>query len=281
MTGRIVLAATPIGDIGDASPRLREALGVADTIAAEDTRRLRDLARRLGVTITGRVVAVNDHNERDRAQGLVARAAEGEMVLVVTDAGMPTVSDPGYRIVEEAIAAGIDVTVLPGPSAVLAALAVSGLPSDRFSFEGFPPRAAGERARALGDLQSERRTMVFFESPRRLSGTLSAMAETFGIGRRAVVARELTKTHEEVRRGTLGGLKEWAATRNVLGEVAIVVAGARGDAPNLATLAAEAEARAHAGERLKDAIADIAGAAGVRSRDLYGEVLARREAPPS
>ena len=153
MTGRIVLAATPIGDVGDASPRLREALGLADTIAAEDTRRLRDLARRLNVTITGTVVAVHDHNERDRAAGLVARAAEGEMVLVVTDAGMPTISDPGYRIVEAAIAAGIDVTVLPGPSAVLAALAVSGLPSDRFSFEGFPPRATGERAEALGDLR--------------------------------------------------------------------------------------------------------------------------------
>jgi 16S rRNA (cytidine1402-2'-O)-methyltransferase len=279
MSGQIVLAATPIGNVGDASPRLREALATADVIAAEDTRRFRDLARRLGVTITGTIVAVHDHNEASRAEALVEKAKAGDTVLIVSDAGLPSVSDPGYRVVEAAIAADVPVAVLPGPSAVLTALAVSGLPSDRFSFEGFLPR--GSKAAALDALQRERRTMVFFESPRRLAGTLAEMAKAFGPDRRAVVARELTKTHEEVRRGDLAELATWAESKEVLGEVTVVVAGADPRTPALASLAAEAEARVKGGERLKEAVADIAGAVGVRPKDLYGEVLARRaDSPP-
>ncbi|MBN2176390.1 MAG: 16S rRNA (cytidine(1402)-2'-O)-methyltransferase [Demequinaceae bacterium] len=279
MTGQIVLAATPIGNVGDASPRLREALATAEVVAAEDTRRLKDLARRLGVEITGAVVAFHDHNEASRAEALVERAVTGATVLVVTDAGMPSVSDPGYRLVEAAVAAGVAVTALPGPSAVLTALAVSGLPTDRFCFEGFPPRVS--KAAALEALRGERRTMVFFESPRRVAGTLKAMAEAFGPDRRVAVAREMTKTHEEVRRGCLSELAAWAGSEEVLGEVTIVVEGAPAGTPSLASLADEAEARVGNGERLKDVVADIAGAVGVRSKDLYGEVLARRAASPT
>ena len=185
MTGRIVLAATPIGNLADASARLIEALGTADIVAAEDTRRTLDLARGLGVTIAGRLVALHDHNERARADGLVAEAADGATVLLVTDAGMPTVSDPGFRVVQAAVEAGVLVTVLPGPSAPLAALAVSGLPTDRFAFEGFLPRKAGERSRALAALASEQRTLIFFEAPHRLAESLAAMATAFGADRAA------------------------------------------------------------------------------------------------
>ena len=284
MPGRILLAATPIGNVGDASARLKEALATADIVGAEDTRRVRDLARRLGVTIGGRVVAVHDHNEAERAVDLAARALEGATVLVVTDAGMPGVSDPGYRVVEAAVAAGVEVSVLPGPSAALAALAVSGLPSDRFCFEGFPSRTPGSRARAFAALAAEPRTLVFFEAPRRLADSLAAMASAFGGERRAVVARELTKTHEEVRRGVLGDLAAWAADHEILGELVVVVAGADPGAPNLAELAAEAVARADGGDRLKDAVGEIAESTGVSSRDIYAAALAvrsaRRAGPP-
>ncbi len=286
MTGRILLAATPIGNARDASSRLLEALATSGVVAAEDTRRVRDLARRLGVTIGGSVIAVHDHNERDRAPELIKRALKGMTVLLVTDAGMPTVSDPGFRVVEAAIAAGVTVTVLPGPSAVLAALALSGLPSDRFCFEGFPPRGGGERAAFLDELASERRTMIFFEAPHRLAESLAAMTAPFGAGRRAAVARELTKTHEEVRRGGLGELAEWAASSEVLGEIVVVVEGAPADTPDLESLAREALARVAEGERLKQAVADIAATTGVRSRDLYAAALAGRrpatpESPPA
>jgi 16S rRNA (cytidine1402-2'-O)-methyltransferase len=281
MTSRIVLAATPIGNVGDASERLREALATADVIAAEDTRRLRDLARRLEVTISGSVVALHDHNERDRAPELVRRASEGMTVLLVTDAGMPTVSDPGFRVVEAAVAAGIAVTVLPGPSAVLTALALSGLPSDRFCFEGFCPRGAGERSAVFDALVSERRTVIFFEAPHRLAASLAAMAKALGPERPAAVARELTKTHEEVRRGTLMELAAWAASKEVLGEIVVVVGGAPADSPDLAALASEAVARASTGERLKDVVADISATTGVRSRELYSAALKARGAGPA
>src|SRR6188768_3198867 len=209
MSGRIVLAATPIGNLADASPRLVEALASADVVAAEDTRRALDLARGLGVTIAGRLVALHDHNERERANGLVADAAGGALVLLVSDAGMPTVSDPGFRVVQAAAAAGVPVTVLPGPSAVLAALAVSALATDRFVFEGFLPRKGGERDRALVALSREPRTLVFFEAPHRLAESLAAMARAFGDSREASVSRERTKTVEETRRGTLAELAQW------------------------------------------------------------------------
>ena len=273
--GRILLAATPIGNAGDASERLREALATADVVAAEDTRRLRDLAGRLGVSVAGEVVAVHDHNEADRAAALVERAGAGATVLMVSDAGMPTVSDPGFRVVEAAAAAGVAVSVLPGPSAALAALALSGLPSDRYTFEGFPPRKPGERASTLAALATEARTMIFFEAPHRLAATLEAMAEAFGPDRAACACRELTKTYEEVRRGGLGELAEWAAP-GVKGEIVVVVAGRGAAAPSVAELAKEAVQRAADGERLKDAVADIAVAAGVPKRDLYAAALALR-----
>ena len=209
--GTLVLAATPIGRPDDASARLVAALASAPVIAAEDTRRLRRLADQLGVALTGAVVSYYDGVEEQRAPRLLADLRAGRNVLLVTDAGMPTVSDPGYRLTAVAAAEGIPVTVLPGPSAVTAALAVSGLPSDRFCFEGFPPRGKGERARRFADLAGERRTMVFFESPRRTGATLRDLAAAFGGERPAVVCRELTKTHEEIRRGPLDELAAWAA----------------------------------------------------------------------
>ncbi len=223
--GTLMLAATPIGRPEDASARLVAALASAPVIAAEDTRRLRRLADQLGVALTGAVVSYYDGVEEQRAPRLLADLRAGRNVLLVTDAGMPTVSDPGYRLTAVAAAQGIPVTVLPGPSAVTAALAVSGLPSDRFCFEGFPPRGKGERARRFADLAGERRTMVFFESPRRTGATLRDLAAAFGGERPAVVCRELTKTHEEIRRGTLDELAAWAA-EGPLGEITIVVAGA-------------------------------------------------------
>src|SRR5690606_20355522 len=237
--GLLVLAGAPIGQVGDASPRLRAALAEADVIAAEDTRRLRRLAADLGVTVTARVVSYYDVIEAARAAELLDELRAGRTVLVITDAGMPGVSDPGYRLTRLAVEHGIRVTALPGPSAVTTALAVSGLPSDRFCFEGFLPRKAGERARRLAALAAEERTMIFFEAPHRLRATLAAMAEAFGPDRPAAVCRELSKTYEEVRRGGLGELAEWAAGE-VRGEITIVVGGhvpERG-APDTAELAA-------------------------------------------
>ena len=224
----LVLAATPIGRADDASPRLAELLASADVVAAEDTRRLRRLTSELGVTVGGRVVSYFEGNERERTPELVQAVADGSTVLLVTDAGMPSVSDPGYRLVAACIDAGLDVTAVPGPSAVLTALAVSGLPVDRFCFEGFAPRKAGERRRVFGALRQETRTMVFFESPHRTAATLAAMAEAFGADRRGAVCRELTKTYEEVARGTLAELVAWAEGQEhgVRGEVTLVVAGA-------------------------------------------------------
>lgn len=275
MTGRIVLAATPIGNTADASSRLVDALATADVVAAEDTRRTLDLARALGVTIAGRLVALHDHNERARADALVAEAAAGAVVVLVTDAGMPTVSDPGFRVVQAAVAADVTVTVLPGPSAPLAALAVSGLPTDRFAFEGFLPRKAGERARALAALASEPRTLVFFEAPHRLAESLAAMAEAFGDDRAATVSRELTKTFEETRRGGLAELAEWAS-EGVRGEIVVCVAGATPAALTLADAVAEAVGRVKEGERAKAVAAELAPLAGVSSRDLYAAVVAAR-----
>lgn len=279
MTGRIVLAATPIGNVADASARLRELLETADVIAAEDTRRLRDLAARLELTVTARVIAVHDHNERDRAGLLVAEARAGKLVLLVSDAGMPAVSDPGFRVVEAAADAGVEVTVAPGPSAVLTALALSGLPTDRFTFEGFPSRKAGERQSALAALAGEARTMVFFEAPHRLAATLTAMADSFGSERRAAVSRELTKTYEQTVRGTLVDLATWASDDEPRGEMVITVAGRPAAEPSLTELVDEVLRRVESGERAKDAVADLAGVAGVPRRELYAAVLAARKGP--
>jgi len=274
--GTLTLAAGPIGRPQDASPRLAAALAGAPIVAAEDTHRLRRLAAALGVRLTGRVVSYWDHVEAERVPRLLAELTAGHDVLLVTDAGMPGISDPGYRLVAAAAAAGIRVSVLPGPSAVTAALAVSGLPSDRFCFEGFPPRRAGERARRFAELAAEPRTLVFFESPRRLAATLAGLAESLGPGRPAVACRELTKTHEEIRRGTLAELAAWAEPGQ-LGEITIVVAGApprRADpAETGPQAAAGVAARQQAGTPRKAAIAEVARELGLRKRDVYDAVL--------
>ena len=273
--GVLVLAATPIGRIGDAPPRLAEELATADVVAAEDTRRLRRLVAELGVTVSGRVVSYFEGNESARTASLVESLEAGERVLVVTDAGMPSVSDPGYRLVAAAVERDIAVTAVPGPSAVLTALAVSGLPVDRFCFEGFLPRKAGERARRLAGLQEEQRTMVFFEAPHRTEAALTAMAEAFGAERRAAVCRELTKTHEEVRRGGLTDLAAWAAD-GVRGEVTLVVSGRDAGAVDVPTdrrtLAALVADQERTGVRRKDAILDVARRAGLPKRVVYDAV---------
>jgi 16S rRNA (cytidine1402-2'-O)-methyltransferase len=267
--GRLVLAATPIGDPLDAPPRLARLLAEADVVAAEDTRRLRRLAAALGVELRGRVVSHHEHNEQARSPELVAAAAEGGTVLVVTDAGMPSVSDPGLRVVRAAIEAGVPMTAVPGPSAVLTALALSGLATDRFCFEGFLPRKPGERRRALDALAGERRTMVFFEAPHRVAATLADMADAFGADRPAALCRELTKTYEEVRREPLGVLAAGAAD-GVLGEITLVVAGAPAPAArDVAELVPAVLERVAAGERLKDAAAAVAAASGANKRELY------------
>ncbi len=276
--GLLVLAGTPIGDPDDAPPALIRELAAADVIAAEDTRRLRRLAVALAADVPGRIVSYFEGNEAARTPELVEALSAGARVLLVTDAGMPSVSDPGYRLVAAAVAAGIRVTAVPGPSAVLTALAVSGLPMDRFCFEGFLPRRSGERSRRLTTLRDEERTMVFFESRHRLAATLDAMVLAFDDDRRAAVCRELTKTHEEVRRGTLGELAAWARG-GVLGEITIVVAGATtaravATVEQAAALVAEREA---AGAARKEAIAAVARDFGLPKRAVYAAVVARRD----
>ena len=275
-TGRLVLAATPIGDPLDAPARLARLLAEADVVAAEDTRRLRRLTAALGVVPSGRVVSHHEHNEASSTPELVALAVGGATVALVTDAGMPSVSDPGYRLTRAMVEAGVVVTTVPGPSAVLAALAVSGLPTDRFCFEGFLPRKGGQRARALAALADERRTMVFFEAPHRCASALEAMAEAFGPQRPAALCRELTKTYEEVVRGSLAELVAWAGGREVRGEVSLVVAGADPAEADPEALVAEVLRRAAEGERLKDAAKAVASARGVAARDLYDAALAGR-----
>lgn len=271
MTGTLVLAATPIGRVADAPPRLAEELATADVVAAEDTRRLKRLTTDLGVTIAGRVVSYFEGNESARTPVLLEALLAGDRVVLVTDAGMPSVSDPGYRLVAAAVEHDVPVTAVPGPSAVLTALAVSGLPVDRFCFEGFLPRKAGERSRRLAGLAREERTMVFFEAPHRTEAALAAMAGALGDDRPAAVCRELTKTHEEVRRGPLAELVSWAAD-GVRGEVTIVVAGAVPGAEiatDPAGLRAAVAEREEDGMTRKDAIAEVARLAGVPKREVY------------
>jgi 16S rRNA (cytidine1402-2'-O)-methyltransferase len=277
----LVLGGVPIGRAADASPRLAEALGTADVVAAEDTRRLARLSRDLGVQVQGKVVSYFDANEAERTPRLLDAVREGQTVLLVTDAGMPSVSDPGYRLVAAAAAEDLPVTCLPGPSAVTTALAVSGLPSDRFCFEGFLPRKPGERRARLAELQAERRTTVVFEAPHRLGALLADAASVIGPDRRAVVCRELTKTHEEVARGSLRELAD-RFSGDVRGEVTVVLAGAP-DVPvdtgpeELARLVA---VREESGEPRKEAIAGVARELGVARRDVYDAVVAAKGAGP-
>jgi len=279
VNGRVILAGTPLGQPGDASARLRTALASAPVIAAEDTRRLQRLCRDLDVTPSGRIVSFFEGNETGRVPHLLEALRDGQDVLVVTDAGMPSVSDPGYRLVIAAVSEGIVVTALPGPSAVTTALALSGLPVDRFCFEGFLPRKSGERARALASLAAEPRTLVFFEAPHRLTDSLTALAAAFGEGRRAAVCRELTKTYEEVRRGTLTELASWAAGE-VRGEITIVVAGAdpsESPAVTAEDLVDAVAAREAAGQPRKEAIAEVARALGVPKRAVFDAVVSAKQ----
>ena len=283
MTGLLVLAATPIGDMNDAPPRLIAALASADVVAAEDTRRFRRLVGALGVTVIGEVLSYYEANEVARTPDLVARLIDGATVVLVTDAGTPSVSDPGFRLVAAAVEAGVRVTAIPGPSAVTMALAVSALPVDRFCFEGFLPRKATARLARLTGLRDEERTMVFFEAPHRTEATLQAMAVAFGDDRLGAVCRELTKTYEEVVRGPLNQLCEWA-NHEVRGEVTLVIAGAAAKPPadvsdaELADLVRDLVAD---GVDRKAAITDVATRSGRPRREVYDAVVAAKHERPS
>lgn len=274
--GQIVLAATPIGNLSDASPRLIELMKSADIVAAEDTRRFLHLATGLGVRVPGRLISYHEHNETHRLAELLELVAGGATILVVSDAGMPAVSDPGFKLVEAAVAAGVTVTAVPGPSAVLTALALSGLPTDRFTFEGFLPRKAGERSKRLEDLATEQRTMVFFEAPHRLDAMIRALRDAFGPGRKGAIARELTKMYEEVIRGSLDELLLWAEGE-VRGEIAVVIAGApAGEPARAADHVAQVQQLVDEGLRLKEAVAAVAETERVSKRELYAAVLEAR-----
>jgi 16S rRNA (cytidine1402-2'-O)-methyltransferase len=276
--GRLVLLGAPLGNPGDASTRLRESLATADVVAAEDTRRLGRLARDLGVEITGKIVSYFEGNEERRSADLVAAVRGGALVVLITDGGMPSVSDPGYRLVRATLDAGLPVTAAPGPSAVTTALAVSGLPTDRFCFEGFLPRRPGERRGRLAALAAEPRTLVVFEAPHRVAATLADLAATFGADRPAALCRELTKTYEEVRRAPLGVLAEQAATDPPRGEITLVIAGAPATAagrPADEDLRAAVAAREAAGMSRRDAVTAVAAAYGLPKREVYALATAR------
>ncbi|MFG1610701.1 16S rRNA (cytidine(1402)-2'-O)-methyltransferase [Actinoplanes sp. NPDC049265] len=273
--GRVVLVGAPLGNPGDASQRLRDTLTSADVVAAEDTRRLTRLARDLGVTVGGRIVSYFEGNEERRTPELVDALRAGQTVAVVTDGGMPSVSDPGYRLVRAALDAGFPVTAAPGPSAVTTALALSGLPSDRFVFEGFLPRSGSARRSRLRELAAEPRTLILFEAPHRVGDALADLVATFGPGRPAAVCRELTKTYEEVRRGRLAELADWAAASPPRGEITLVLGGAPVTAaarPADEDLRAAVAEREAAGDSRRDAISAVATEFGLRRREVYALV---------
>ena len=271
----LVLVGTPIGNLDDASPRMRAEIEGANVIAAEDTRRFMGLANRLGITYSGTLISLFDHNERSKASEIAQHVASGSRVVLLTDAGMPAVSDPGYHVVKEVVSRDLPVTAVPGPSAVFTAVALSGLPSDRFTFEGFVPRKAGERGRLLTDLASERRTMVFFESPHRIQTTLADFVTHFGADRPMTLSRELTKTYEETLRGTTQSIHEQVEARGGLkGELTLVVAGApEVSDTSAADLTGDVAQLVESGMRAKDAAAHIAKIHGLKSRDVYEEYI--------
>lgn len=272
----LILAATPIGNLADASPRLIEAMVESKFIAAEDTRSLLKLANSLGIKLNARLFSLHEHNEGDRLSQIL-EIAKDEPVLVVSDAGMPTVSDPGFLLVRAAVEANVEVTVIPGPSAVLSALSVSGLPTDRFTFEGFLPRKQGDRRKMFASLSREPRTMVFFESPHRILESLEDAVLELGADRAATVSRELTKKFEHTERGSLQHLVEWAKTEPK-GEMVLVVAGAQVAEVQVSDLVEQVLALLADGAKLKEAVAEIAAAAGASKSDLYQLVLDRRKA---
>ena len=278
--GRLIVCATPIGNLEDASPRLARALAEADLIACEDTRQTRKLLAHLGVTT--RMTSYHEVGEKERAKELAERVATGLRLALVSDAGTPAVSDPGYHLVAACVERGVTVEVVPGPSAALAALVVSGLPTDRFVFEGFPPRRPGQRDRRLAELATEPRTMVFFEAPHRVLATLDAMVAAFGPDRPAAAVRELTKVHEQVLRGPLGTIRDELAGQGPRGELTLVVGGApAGGAAqaNPATLAAEVATMVEAGTSTRDAVTAVAEATGAPRRRVYQAVLDARGEP--
>jgi 16S rRNA (cytidine1402-2'-O)-methyltransferase len=272
----LILAATPIGNLSDASPRLVEHLVSSKFIAAEDTRSLLKLANALGIKLNARLFSLHEHNENERIEQILEIAGEDD-VLVVSDAGMPTVSDPGFLLVRAAVKAEVAVTIIPGPSAVLSALAVSGLPTDRFTFEGFLPRKTGDRKKAFESLAREPRTMVFFESPHRILESLEDAAAVLGDERQASVSRELTKKFEHTQRGTLPQLVEWAKGEPK-GEMVLVIAGAQVVEAKSEDLVQQVLALIEDGIGLKQAVAEIAGAAGAGKSELYQSVLEARKA---
>lgn len=279
MTGLLVLAGAPIGDWHDASPRLIQELSIADVIAAEDTRRFARLARDLGVAYTGRLVSYFEGNEVARTAELVTAMIAEQRVLLITDAGMPSVSDPGYRLVRATIDAGIRVTAVPGPSAVLTALALSGLPSDRFIFEGFPPRTKGARERFYRELATQNRTVVLFEAPHRLAESLEDAVIELGSGRQGAICREMTKTYEEIIRGSLEELLLWSKSGEILGEITLVVAGKD---PNVlvvesSELVQMVRTREEAGLTRKEAIQAVAEALSLAKRVVFDAVVAEKE----
>lgn len=270
----LTLAATPIGNLGDLTDRVKEVLRRADIIAAEDTRSLHKLLHAAEVETHATVVAHHEHNEVESAAGLIDAVRSGQRVVFVPEAGMPAISDPGYRLMQEAIAVDIPVTVAPGASAAMTALVLSGLPTDRFAFEGFLPRKTGNKAKALGALADETRSLIFYESPHRTAASLASMAEAFGQDRPAAVARELTKFHEEIARGSLAELVDWAQSKTLKGEIVIVV-GPVPEAEQVTFEVALAQVRTRVadGERLKTASRDIAQTTGHSARELYNAAL--------
>lgn len=271
----LTLAATPIGNLADLTDRVKDMLAQADIIAAEDTRSLHKLLHAAGVSTAATVVSHHEHNEAESARGLIEAVRSGQRVVFVPEAGMPAISDPGYRLTQAAIAANIPVTVAPGASAVLTALVLSGLPTDRFAFEGFLPRKAGDKTKVLDALAAESRTLIFYESPHRTAATLGSMSQVFGAQRQAAVARELTKFHEEIARGSLAELVEWAESKTLKGEVVIVVGPAPEAEPtSFAHALAQVHTRVHDGERLKSATREVGQQTGHSARELYNAALA-------
>ena len=271
----LILAATPLGNPGDASPRLKSAIENASIIAAEDSRRFHRLCADIEVTFTARVLSFFEGNEIDRTREMISELKSGATVLVVSDAGMPTISDPGFRLMRDAIAEGIEVSVIPGPSAVTMSVALSGLPTDRFSFEGFPPRTAGARIATFEKLRFEERTMVFFEAPHRLADSLVDAVTVFGADRLGAICREMTKRYEETIRGNLGELSAWASTNEILGEITLVIAGAATDSASLtaADMVGRVREFEAAGMDRKSAIATVAEEFGIAKRLVYAAVV--------
>ena len=271
----LILAATPLGNAGDVSERLKLAIGSASIIAAEDSRRFHRLCSDIEVRFSAKVLSFFEGNEEERTHELLSELESGATVVVVSDAGMPTISDPGFRLMREAIQRGIEVQVIPGPSAVTMAVALSGLPTDRFTFEGFPPRASGARLATFEKLRHEERTMVFFEAPHRLGDSLGDAVSVFGSTRRAAICREMTKRYEETVRGTLVELSAWADAHEVLGEITLVVEGA---SVGSAEMTAEDMVRRvrefeDAGMDRKAAIASVAQEFSIAKRIVYAAVV--------